>query len=239
MENTATIQTHITEEVLQTEEIQKNDLHIRYKHPEDVTKKPVYDFFKRAFDIVSSSIALIVLSWIFLITAIAIKSEDGGPAIFSQTRVGKDGKLFKMYKFRSMCIDADKKKQELLQHNESDGPTFKIEKDPRITRVGAFIRKTSIDELPQLWNILAGDMSVVGPRPPLVDEVMQYDDFAMRRLSVKPGLTCYWQCSGRSNIQFEQWMELDNKYIDERGFWRDIAIIFKTIKAVFMCQGAC
>ena len=239
MDNTATIQTHTTEEFINTEEIQKNEIHIRYRRPDDIAGKPVYDFFKRAFDIVSSSVALVVLSWIFAITAIAIKSEDGGPAIFSQTRVGKDGKLFKMYKFRSMCIDADKKKQELLQHNETDGPTFKMEKDPRITKVGAFIRKTSIDELPQLWNILIGNMSVVGPRPPLVDEVMQYNDFAMRRLSVKPGLTCYWQCSGRSNIPFEKWMELDNKYIDERGFWRDITIIFKTVKAVFKCQGAC
>lgn len=214
-------------------------LSVRYVVPDDFVKKPVYDFFKRAFDIVSSSVALILLSWLFLITAIAIKAEDGGNVIYSQMRVGKNGKLFKMYKFRSMCNDAERMKKQLMSQNESDGPTFKMAKDPRITKVGAFIRKFSIDELPQLWNILTGSMSVVGPRPPLGYEVMQYDEYAMRRLSVKPGLTCYWQCSGRSGILFDEWIKLDNKYIEERGFWREVAIIFKTIPAVFRSSGAC
>lgn len=214
-------------------------INIRYKRPDDVIDKPIYDFFKRAFDIMSSLIAFVVLSWLFVITAIAIKIEDGGPAIYSQTRVGKDGKFFRMYKFRSMCVGAEKMKKELMELNESDGPTFKIENDPRLTKVGAFIRKTSIDELPQLLNILAGDMSVVGPRPPLGHEVMQYNEFALRRLSVKPGLTCYWQCSGRSNILFDEWMELDNKYIKDRSMWTDIKMIFKTIPKVFGCHGAC
>ena len=206
--------------------------------PKDA-RKPVYDFFKRAFDIVAASCALILLSWVIGLAALAVKLEDGGPVIYTQVRVGKDGNLFKIHKMRSMRVDADKLKKQLLDQNEMDGPVFKMEHDPRITKVGAFLRRTSIDELPQLIDILSGHMSVVGPRPPLGHEVMQYDEYAMRRLTVKPGLTCYWQCSGRSDIHFDEWMELDNKYIDERGFWRDIAIIFKTIPAVLKNDGAC
>ena len=138
-----------------------------------------------------------------------------------------------------MRVGSERMKKELLDQNEMDGPTFKMENDPRITKVGAFIRKTSIDELPQLWNILKGDMSIVGPRPPLGHEVMQYDEYAMRRLAVKPGLTCYWQCSGRNNIGFDEWMRLDNKYIDDRGIWTDIKMIFMTIPAVVKNDGAC
>ena len=130
-------------------------------------------------------------------------------------------------------------KAQLLEQNEMNGPTFKMEHDPRVTRVGRFIRRTSIDELPQLVNILEGSMSVVGPRPPLGAEVMQYDDYAMRRLSVKPGLTCYWQCSGRSNIDFDEWMYLDNKYIDDRSLWTDIKMVFRTIPAVLKGEGSC
>lgn len=204
-----------------------------------IPQKPVYEFFKRAFDIVSSSAALVLLSWVFLFTAIAIKLEDGGPVFFSQIRVGKNGKFFRMHKFRSMCVGAERMKKNLLEQNEMNGPAFKIENDPRITKVGRFIRKTSIDELPQLINILTGSMSVVGPRPPLGHEVMQYDDFAMRRLAVKPGLTCYWQCCGRSNIDFDEWMKLDNKYIDERSAWVDIKMIFATIPAVLKGEGSC
>lgn len=198
-----------------------------------------YECVKRVFDVVCSLVALGLTWWLMLIVALAIKIEDRGPALFSQIRVGKNGKFFKMYKFRSMCENAEKMKEDLLEQNESDGPAFKILNDPRITKVGAFIRKTSIDELPQLFNILKGEMSIVGPRPPLGYEVMQYDEFAMRRLRVKPGLTCYWQCSGRSNISFDEWMKLDNKYIDERSFLNDIKIILKTIPAVFKTDGAC
>lgn len=204
-----------------------------------IPPKPVYEFFKRAFDIVSSSAALVLLSWVFLFTAIAIKLEDGGPVFYSQIRVGKNGKFFRMHKFRSMCDGAERMKKKLLEQNEMNGPAFKMENDPRITKVGRFIRKTSIDELPQLINILEGSMSVVGPRPPLGHEVMQYDDFAMRRLAVKPGLTCYWQCCGRNNIDFDEWMKLDNKYIDERGAWVDIKMIFATIPAVLKGEGSC
>lgn len=215
------------------------NLNVRCKPLPKEEQKPVYNFFKRAFDIVAASCVLVLLSWVIGLAMLAIKIEDGGPAIYTQTRVGKNGKLFKMYKLRSMYMDADKRKKELLEQNEMDGPVFKMEHDPRITKVGAWLRKTSIDELLQLINIINGDMSVVGPRPPLGHEVMQYDEYAMRRLCVKPGLTCYWQCSGRSDIEFDEWMKLDNKYIDERGFLRDIAIIFKTIPAVLKGDGSC
>lgn len=209
-------------------------------HKEIVVQKERrgYEFAKRVFDVVSSLLALIVFSPLVGITALAIKLEDGGSPIFAQTRVGKDGKFFRMYKFRSMCEDAEKKLKELQDRNEADGLAFKMSNDPRVTRVGAFIRKTSIDELPQLFNIFKGNMSVVGPRPPLGYEVMQYDDYQMQRLSVKPGLTCYWQCSGRSDVSFDEWMELDIKYIRERSFFKDIEIIFRTIPAVLFHKGA-
>ena len=209
-------------------------------HKEIVVQKERrgYEFAKRVFDVVSSLLALIVFSPLMGITALAIKLEDGGSPIFAQTRVGKDGKFFRMYKFRSMCEDAEKKLKELQDRNEADGLAFKMSNDPRVTRVGAFIRKTSIDELPQLFNIFKGNMSVVGPRPPWGYEVMQYDDYQMQRLSVKPGLTCYWQCSGRSDVSFDEWMELDIKYIRERSFFKDIEIIFRTIPAVLFHKGA-
>lgn len=209
-------------------------------HKEIVVQKERrgYEFAKRVFDVVSSLLALIVFSPLMGITALAIKLEDGGSPIFAQTRVGKDGKFFRMYKFRSMCEDAEKKLKELQDRNEADGLAFKMSNDPRVTRVGAFIRKTSIDELPQLFNIFKGNMSVVGPRPPLGYEVMQYDDYQMQRLSVKPGLTCYWQCSGRSDVSFDEWMEFDIKYIRERSFFKDIEIIFRTIPAVLFHKGA-
>lgn len=204
-----------------------------------VAKKPVYEFFKRAMDIVCSGLALLVLSPLFLILAIAVRS-DGGPAFYTQERVGKDGKLFRIFKFRSMCMNADSPEMlaKLAALNEMDGPAFKIKNDPRITKVGRFIRRTSLDELPQLINIFIGDMAIVGPRPPLVSEVAQYTDYQRQRLLVKQGLTCYWQCSGRNNINFQEWVELDLKYIRERSLWTDIKIIFKTIPAVLSGDGA-
>ena len=204
-----------------------------------VEKKPVYEFFKRAMDIVCSGLALLVLSPLFLILAIAVRS-DGGPAFYTQERVGKDGKLFRIFKFRSMCMNADSPEMlaKLAALNEMDGPAFKIKNDPRITKVGRFIRRTSLDELPQLINIFIGDMAIVGPRPPLVSEIAQYTDYQRQRLLVKQGLTCYWQCSGRNNINFQEWVELDLKYIRERSLWTDIKIIFKTIPAVLSGDGA-
>ncbi|MDO5396834.1 MAG: sugar transferase [bacterium] len=218
-------------------EVWKNR-NVKCNTDETLPKKTLYEFLKRLIDIFGAALGLLLASWIIAIAAIAVKLEDGGPVFFSQIRVGKDGKFFKMYKLRSMVVNAAEQKKELMHKNECDGPIFKIENDPRITKVGEFIRKTSIDELPQLVNILKGDMSIVGPRPPLGHEVMQYDEYAMRRLSVKPGLTCYWQCSGRSGLDFDEWMRLDMKYIEDRGFWTDIKLIFKTVPAVFKGDGA-
>jgi exopolysaccharide biosynthesis polyprenyl glycosylphosphotransferase len=198
-----------------------------------------YLFFKRVFDIVASGCALVVLSPLLLLVAIAIKLESRGPAVFVQDRVGKDGKIFKMYKFRSMRQDAEEQLKKLLKDNEvEDGPVFKIKNDPRITKVGHFIRKFSIDELMQLVNVFKGDMSIVGPRPALPREVKEYDDFAKLRLKVKPGLSCYWQVSGRSDIGFQEWMELDVKYINEMSTMVDMKIIFLTIPAVLKGEGA-
>ncbi len=204
-----------------------------------VKNKPMYDFLKRAMDIVCSGLALVVLAPVLLVIALWVRS-DGGPAFYSQERVGKDGKHFRIYKFRSMCVNADSPEMlaKLAKFNEMDGPAFKIKNDPRITKVGRFIRRTSLDELPQLINIFLGDMTIVGPRPPLVSEVAQYTEYQRQRLLVKQGLTCYWQCSGRNNISFEEWVELDLKYIRERSLWTDIKIIFKTIPAVLSGDGA-
>ena len=189
--------------------------------------KPVYEVCKRIFDIIMSTFALIVLSPVFLITAVAIKLEDGGSVFFGQTRLTKDGKEFTMYKFRSMCPDAEAKLESLMDKNEMNGPAFKIEDDPRITKIGRIIRKTSIDELPQLVNIILGDMSIIGPRPPLPREVAQYTPYQMHRLDVKTGLACYHECMGRSEDKdFDKWVESDLKYIRERSMLTDVKIIF-------------
>ena len=202
-------------------------------------EKPVYDFFKRFFDIVLVLIAFPFFAIIWLIIAIAIKCEDGGNVIYASTRLTKNGRPFKMYKFRSMCPDAEAKKAELMDQNEMNGPAFKMENDPRITKVGKFIRKTSIDELPQLLNILKGDMSIIGPRPPLPEEVEQYTPYQLHRLDVKTGLACYHECMGRSdNPDFDEWVESDLKYIRERSLWTDIRVIFMTIQVVLTGKGA-
>lgn len=201
--------------------------------------KPVYEFFKRVFDILLSSLALIVLSPLFLVVAIAIKAQDGGNVFFKQIRLTKGGKEFGMYKFRSMCIDAESKLEALMDQNEMEGPAFKMENDPRITKVGRFIRKTSIDELPQLVNIIKGEMSIIGPRPPLVREVKEYTPYQMHRLDVKTGLSCYRECYGRSNIHnFDEWVESDLKYIRERSLWTDLKVILLTVKVVLTGEGA-
>ena len=203
-------------------------------------KKPVYEFVKRAADIVFSMIFLVLLSPVFAAAAIAIKREDGGPAIYKQKRMTKDGRIFTMYKFRSMYLHAEEYLEELQKFNQiKDGPAFKMDNDPRITKVGSFIRRTSIDELPQLFNILKGEMTFVGPRPPLVSEVEKYNPYQRQRLGVKQGLTCFWQCSGRNNIGFEEWVALDLKYIKTRGIWTDIKILLKTVSAVLRMDGAC
>ena len=202
-------------------------------------EKPVYDVCKRVFDLVMSTLALIVLSPIFLIVAIAIKLEDGGPVFYSQIRLTKGGREFKMFKFRSMYVDAEKKLDSLMDRNEMSGPVFKIADDPRITKVGRFIRKTSIDELPQLLNIILGDMSIIGPRPPLPREVAQYTPYQLHRLDVKTGLACFHECEGRSDSHdFDEWVESDLRYIRQRGMLTDIKIILMTIRVVLTGTGA-
>ena len=196
---------------------------------ESSVKFSLYEVVKRLIDIVCSFLGVLMLSPLFIIIAIIIKSTSKGPVFFSQKRIGKKGKEFDMYKFRSMVVNAEELKEKLAAQNEMSGPMFKMKNDPRVTRVGKFIRKTSIDELPQLWNVLKGDMSLVGPRPSLPKEVAQFDGWMHKRLEVKPGLTCYWQVSGRNNIDFEDWMKLDVKYVNERNFWIDIKLIFKTV----------
>lgn len=193
----------------------------------------LYEVIKRLIDAVCSFLGVLVLSPLFIIIAIIIKTTSKGPVFFSQKRVGKNGKEFDMYKFRSMVVNAEELKEKLASQNEMSGPMFKMKDDPRVTKVGKFIRKTSLDELPQLWNVLKGDMSLVGPRPSLPKEVAQFEEWMYRRLEVKPGLTCYWQVSGRNNIDFEDWMKLDCKYVDERNIWIDIKLIFKTVGVLF------
>ena len=202
-------------------------------------QKPVYDFCKRCFDIVLALIALSVLIVPLLIIALIIVIDSPGASpIFVQKRVGKDGRVFNFYKFRSMVPNAESMLGSLLDKNEMSGPVFKIKEDPRITRIGKFIRSCSIDELPQLVNILKGDMSFVGPRPAIVREVEQYTDREKQRLCIMPGLTCYWQIQPKRNdLSFEEWLDLDLKYIRERNFFLDIKIIFKTVGAVFGMEG--
>ncbi len=201
--------------------------------------KPGYEICKRIFDIFMSALALILLSPLFLITAIAIWLQDGGKPIYSQIRLTKGGREFRMYKFRSMRMDAEEHLEELMEQNEMTGPAFKMKDDPRITPVGRFIRKTSIDELPQLINIIKGDMSIIGPRPPLPREVAQYNEYQMHRLDVITGLACYHECMGRSDSNdFDEWVESDLKYIRERSFWTDLKVIFMTIKVVLTGKGA-
>lgn len=205
---------------------------ISYKDVE-IEESRFYLLTKRLIDIVGSATGLILLSPILLIVALAIKIESKGPVIFKQERVGQQGKHFFMYKFRSMVINAEELKEKLAAQNEMSGPMFKIKEDPRVTKVGRFIRKTSIDELPQLVNILKGEMSLVGPRPSLPKEVAEFKPWMMRRLDVQPGLTCYWQVAGRNNIGFKEWMEMDVYYVNTRDLKTDIKLIFKTVGVLF------
>lgn len=197
-----------------------------------------YFFFKRLFDILFSFFWIIFFIPLFLIVSLVIVCTSKGHAFYISERIGKDGKPFMMVKFRTMIKNADKMLDQVQALNETNGPTFKAENDPRITKVGKFLRKTSIDELPQLFNIFAGQMSFVGPRPPLRKEVEQYDDFARLRLTAKPGLTCIWQCSGRNNIEFNEWMKMDVEYLQKRSLLYDFWIILKTIPAVIFQKGA-
>ena len=194
----------------------------------------LYLFIKRSIDIICSLAGIIVLSPIFLIVAVLIKIEDPkGSIFFCQERNGQHPNTFKMYKFRSMVHNAEELLKDLQHKNEQTGPAFKMADDPRITKVCKFIRKTSLDELPQLFNILKGDMSLVGPRPPIPREVREYNSYQMQRLLVKPGLTCIWQVSGRNNIGFDEWVDMDLEYIKTRNLLLDIKLILKTVKVLF------
>jgi exopolysaccharide biosynthesis polyprenyl glycosylphosphotransferase len=197
-------------------------------------------FIKRLFDLVASVCILIAISPLLALIALLIKLEDGGPVIFSQRRVGKFGREFKMHKFRSMRVDAEERLKELLaQNGHSTGVTFKMKNDPRITRVGRILRKFSLDELPQFVNVLKGEMSMVGPRPPVPREVALYTLRDRQRLAVTPGLTCFWQIGGRANIDFPEQVQLDVRYIESQSFWLDVWICIKTIPAVVLGRGAC
>ena len=201
-------------------------------------RRPLYHAVKRLFDVVASACGLILLSPLFLLLIILIKSEDGGPAFYSQERIGKNEKPFKMWKFRSMVVDADKMLDKLEDQNEIDGAMFKIKDDPRVTRIGHVIRKYSLDELPQLWNVLIGDMSLVGPRPPLPSEVEEYTDYDKQRLTVMPGCTGLWQVTRRSEADFDEMVWLDIVYINHSGLFEDFKLIVKTVLVMIHPNGA-
>jgi exopolysaccharide biosynthesis polyprenyl glycosylphosphotransferase len=210
--------------------------------PPVVTLSPAWSGWqataKRAADIVLSLIALVVFTPVMALVAIAIKLDSPGPIIFRQTRCGKDGCTFTFLKFRGMVADAEARRAELDQHNEADGPIFKMKDDPRVTRVGRFIRRTSLDELPQLWNVLRGDMSLVGPRPPIPAEVLRYEPWQRDRLRVIPGITGLWQTSGRSGLSFNSMVHLDFEYIKTWSIWLDARILLSTVLAVLSTKGA-
>lgn len=205
---------------------------------DELERQYAYIYLKRFFDVILSLSGLLVLSLLFLIIAAFVKFCDGGPVLYTQERVGKDGRRFKIYKFRSMYVDADKLLEKLKEKNEVTGPMFKMKNDPRITSVGLFLRKTSLDELPQLWNVLRGDMSLVGPRPPLPREVANYSKYDLQRLWVIPGITGLWQATERNNVGFEEMVELDLEYIKKRSLLFDAKIILLTIIAIIHPNGA-
>lgn len=206
---------------------------------EEVNSRKGYLITKRYMDVIGALVGLILLSPVFLIVAILIKYEDPkGTVLFKQVRIGKGGKEFYMYKFRSMVTDAEEKLKDLLEYNEVSGAMFKMKEDPRVTKIGKFIRRTSIDELPQLINVLQGEMSLVGPRPPLLREVKEYTSYDKQRLLVTPGCTGLWQVSGRSNLSFEQMVELDVYYIIQRNIMFDIKILLRTVKVLLKSNDA-
>lgn len=207
---------------------------------EGTRSRYAYRIVKRAFDIAFSLFVMVVFCWLFAIIAILIKVDDPkGPILFKQDRVGRDGRVFRMHKFRSMVVDAEDRLKDLQALNEKTGPVFKMKDDPRITRVGKWLRKLSLDELPQFWDVLQGDISIVGPRPALPKEVAEYDDYQRQRLLVKPGITCYWQTrTNRDAITFDEWVDLDLLYIKQCGVWTDVKLVIQTIGVVLTAQGS-
>lgn len=200
-------------------------------------KSVLYKFIKRSFDIIVSSISLILLLPLFAVVAILIKKDDGGPVFFTARRYGKDMKRFPMHKFRSMCVDAEARLKEVLKDSDKNGLAYKINDDPRITKIGGFLRRTSIDELPQLWNVLKGEMSIVGPRP-IGTTDMEEDPYDMQRYTVRPGLTCIWQISGRAEVPWDEWVEMDLDYIENMSILLDLKIIWKTFSVVIDQDGS-
>ena len=211
---------------------------LRFKMSSWVIRTKIVHSLKRALDVSVAIIAIMASAPLMLATALAIKLDSPGPVLFRQTRVGKDGEHFPCYKFRSMYIDAEQRLKDLMANNEADGPVFKMKRDPRVTRVGRLIRKLSIDELPQFFNVLKGEMSLVGPRPALPSEVARYSYEQIGRLHAIPGITGLQQVSGRSNLDFKRWVELDLQYISEQSIWKDLEILIKTIPAVLFSKGA-
>lgn len=207
-------------------------------NPAKVGSRPFYHAIKRIFDVIASACGLIILSPLFLILIFLIRKEDDGPAFYSQERIGKDGKPFRMWKFRSMVVNADKMIDQLEDQNEIDGAMFKIKDDPRVTKIGHVIRKYSLDELPQLWNVLIGDMSLVGPRPPLPEEVAEYTAYDKQRLEVMPGCTGLWQVTKRNEADFDEMVWLDIVYINHSGVWEDFKLLVKTVGVVIHPNGA-
>lgn len=203
-----------------------------------VSLSPGYRFAKRLTDIVGATVFLVLFAPLLLILGILVKLSSPGPVFYKSQRIGLLGQKFTFVKFRSMRPDADTLLQRLREQNEKDGPIFKMKNDPRITPVGRVLRRYSLDELPQFWSVLIGDMSLVGPRPPIAHEVLEYDDACLERLRIKPGITCYWQVMGRSRLSFQEWMELDRKYVREMSFWTDLKIMALTPIAVFRSDGA-
>lgn len=202
-------------------------------------RRLVYEsVIKRLVDVLLASLGLVAALPVWFAIAVAVKLDSSGPVIFVQERTGQHGRRFNFYKFRSMYIDAEQRFADVRPQNEAEGPVFKMRNDPRVSKVGGFLRRTSLDELPQLINVLKGDMSLVGPRPPLPSEVSQYRPGDLIRLSVKPGLTCLWQINGRSNVGFDQWMEYDREYVHKMSFWLDLSILARTVGAVLSMRGA-
>lgn len=221
------------------EHYQGEYFNLQWVDQEKIKNQKGYDFVKRAIDVIGGTVGLVLASPLMAYVAYKIRKEEpGSPVVFAQTRVGRNGKLFTMYKFRSMCIDAEEKLEALIEQNEVGGAMFKMKDDPRVTKIGKVIRRTSLDELPQLLNVVKGDMSLIGPRPPLEREVAEYTPHDMQRLLVKPGCSGLWQVSGRNEVGFEEMVDFDVEYIQNRSIWNDIKIIFKTVKVMVKPNGA-
>ena len=216
----------------------KASQNLRMQWDLDASRFPVQRFLKRFLDIVLSGCALLLLAPFMALFALLIFKESPGHPIFTQVRVGRGGRLFTLYKLRTMVVEAETLKEQLLAHNEVDGPVFKMKQDPRVTRIGRFLRKTSLDELPQLWNVLKGDMSLVGPRPALPHEALQWEEWQAERLGVEQGCTCIWQVSGRNQLSFEEWMQLDVQYVRNWSLRMDLLLMLKTILVMVSGRGA-